>query len=395
MSEPEFFSRLVERTGCRILLDVNNVYVSASNLGFDPAQYVDALPEGAVAQMHIAGHRNMGAFLLDSHDERVSQPVWDIYLHACRRFGSVSTSLEWDTHLPPLEVLREELSRAAALRSAAGIQPRSSPTTVTAPHGGRLPNDVRTDDALAHSQRALQAAILDGAGQERLPRKDGGESGLRPLSRGEGIAVYGSAYRARHVDILRFAFPVLGELMGSELKDFALDHMAAHPGPTGDLEQLTRSFAEWMCDAFRLHHWADVVRGVVALDTTLMALRRCTGTEGRVNPCLRILRLSEPSYVRNLSMRAGVAMDWSGDASEDVVIWRRGFQLHAVFLRWDQASFLGRLVDGAEPAAAAAAESIDIACAVEWISGWADAGLLYGGTAAGTAADTTASDLQA
>ncbi|MGW1758872.1 MNIO family bufferin maturase [Streptomyces mirabilis] len=418
MSEPEFFSRLVEETGCRILLDVNNIYVSASNLGFDPVEYVDALPEGSVAQIHLAGHRNMGTYLIDSHDERVSQPVWDVYLHACRRFGPVSTSLEWDTHLPKTDVLREELSKAAALRSEAGrLRPSPSASMVSAPPDGQLMDDVTTDPELAHSQRTLQAAILDGASQNRLPRRDVRDFSLRPLSRGEGISIYGSAYRARHVDSLRFAFPLLGELIGSELEDLALDYVAAHPGRTGDLECLTRLFAAWVTDAFRLHYWADVVRDVVDLDTTLRDLRLRTGTEGWVplpassirfarhadaarmrfvaNPCLRITRVSEPSYMRNLSIRAGTAIDWSGEASENVVFWRRDFELHAMFLGRDQGSLLKRLVDGVELGTAAVAESIDIPCSLDWISGWAGAGILFDEEAACPAADSTASDAEA
>ncbi|HZD68263.1 MAG TPA: DUF692 family protein [Actinomycetes bacterium] len=416
MSEPEFFGRLVEGTGCRLLLDVNNIYVSASNLGFDPMGYVDALPDGAVAQIHIAGNRNMGAYLIDSHDERVSQPVWDVYLHACRRLGPVSTSLEWDTQLPKLEVLREELGKAAELRSAAGLRPLPPPSMCAPPHDGPL-TDVVADHGLARSQRALQAAILDGASQNAVPRKIDGELSLRPLSQVEGISIYGSAYRARHVDILRFAFPVLGELIGSELEDLALDYLAVRPVRTGSLERFTRLFAEWANDAFRLHRWAHVVRDVVALETTLMDLRLHTGTEGRVplpassirfarhadvarmrfvaNPCLRIMRLSEPSYIRSLSIRAGVALNWWGDASENVAILRRDFELHAIFLRRNQSSLLERLVDGVELGTAAVAESIDVSCAVEWSSEWAGAGILSDALVARPSAGSTASDAEA
>ena len=282
MPEPEFFGRLIEQTGCRLLLDVNNVYVSGSNLGFDPAGYIDALPAGAVAQIHLAGSRNMGSYLIDSHDERVSQPVWDLYAHACRRFGPVSTSLEWDTRLPEPEVLREELGKAAMLRS----------------------------------QSVLLAAILDGASQTGLPVQHEGEPRLRPLSRAEGISIYGAAYRARHVDSVRSAFPILGELIGSELDDLALGYLAARTG---------RSFGEWVSDAFSSHPWAGVVRDVVALETTLKDLRDRHGEQ-------RILKLSEPSYLHSLAIRAGVALRWSGSASENVTISSIGDELHAAFL---------------------------------------------------------------
>ncbi|WP_460850015.1 MNIO family bufferin maturase, partial [Phytohabitans suffuscus] len=136
MPEPEFLGRLVERTGCRLLLDVNNVHVSARNLGFDPMGYLAALPAGAVAQIHLAGSRDMGGYLLDSHDDRVSQPVWDLYREACRRAGPVSTSLEWDTRLPEIEVLREELAKAAAIRARAALAPARPPAPRDPPPAG-------------------------------------------------------------------------------------------------------------------------------------------------------------------------------------------------------------------------------------------------------------------
>jgi uncharacterized protein (UPF0276 family) len=399
MSEPEFFSRLVEQTGCRLLLDVNNVYVSASNLGFDPMGYVDALPDGAVAQIHIAGSRNMGSYLIDSHDERVSQPVWDVYVHACRRFGVISTSLEWDTHLPKLEILHEELGKAARLRAEATVR-SPPPPSMAAPLDEGAPVGAATDRGLACSQEALQAAILDGASQTALPREDAGEPHLRPLSRAEGISIYGAAYRARHVDSLRLAFPILGELIGSELEDLALDYLAEYTGRTESLEHFTRLFAQWVNDAFRLHRWADVVGEVVALETTLMDLRRDAGTEEGVplpaspmrfaphsdvarlrvaaNPSLRIVRLGEPSYIRSLAIRAGVALDWSGDANENIAIFYRKFKRHAIFLSQEQRSLLTRLVNGAELGTAAAAESISLSCAVGWSSDWAGSGILFG-----------------
>jgi len=254
------------------------------------------------------------------------------------------------------------------------------------------------DRALARSQRALQAAILDGAHQTAVPCGDFTE--LRPLTTAEGISVYGSAYRARHVDRVRCAFPVLGELLGSELEDLALDHLASRPGHAGSLEGFTLTFAQRACDAFRLHQWAAIVRDVVALDTALMDLHPHAGTDGRAplatssiefarhgnaartrfvaNASLRMLRLVESSYVRSLAMRAGVPLYWSGDPGEDVAILRRASGWHAVFLNAEQARLMTRLVDGAELGFAALAESIDIACAVEWSSNWAASGIFVG-----------------
>jgi uncharacterized protein (UPF0276 family) len=117
LTEWDFLAALAARTGCGLLLDVNNVHVSARNHGFDPRAYLAALPAGAVGQIHLAGHTDHGAYLLDSHDGNVSDPVWDLYREAVRRLGRVSTLVEWDDHIPDLEVVAAEAGRARAIEA--------------------------------------------------------------------------------------------------------------------------------------------------------------------------------------------------------------------------------------------------------------------------------------
>ena len=116
LSEPEFLCELVRRTGCRLLCDVNNIYVSAMNLNEDPWAYLAALPPGAVAEIHLAGHSvdlSRGRpLLIDDHGGPVSEPVWDLYRRALVLFGAVPSLVEWDTNLPALPVLLAEACRA-------------------------------------------------------------------------------------------------------------------------------------------------------------------------------------------------------------------------------------------------------------------------------------------
>ncbi len=119
MSEWEFLAELARRADCGILLDVNNIYVSARNHGFDPYQYLAGVPADRVGQFHIAGHSDKGRYLLDSHDHPVPDAVWDLYRAAVRSFGAVSTLVEWDDNIPPLERLVEESRRAAKIESEA------------------------------------------------------------------------------------------------------------------------------------------------------------------------------------------------------------------------------------------------------------------------------------
>jgi uncharacterized protein (UPF0276 family) len=116
--EWEFLAAVAERADCGLLLDVNNVYVSARNHGFAPHAYLAGLPVDRVGQIHLAGHTDMGAYLFDTHDGPVIEPVWDLYRQAVRRFGRVSTLVEWDDHIPPLDVVCAEADRARALEAA-------------------------------------------------------------------------------------------------------------------------------------------------------------------------------------------------------------------------------------------------------------------------------------
>ncbi|HEX3695592.1 MAG TPA: DUF692 domain-containing protein [Polyangia bacterium] len=118
MTEWEFLAALCQRADCGVLLDVNNIFVSAHNHGFDPAAFIAGIPLARVGQIHLAGHSTAGELLLDTHDHPVCDGVWDLYRQALRRFGRVSTLIEWDDHIPPLERVVEESRRAAGIETA-------------------------------------------------------------------------------------------------------------------------------------------------------------------------------------------------------------------------------------------------------------------------------------
>ena len=121
--EWEFLTALVDRTGCGILCDVNNIYVSAQNHGWDAEAYLDALPADAIGEIHLAGHAardlaNGRTILIDDHGSRVSAEVWSLYEKALDRFGRVPTLIEWDTNVPDFDVLLDEAVSAAARLTA-------------------------------------------------------------------------------------------------------------------------------------------------------------------------------------------------------------------------------------------------------------------------------------
>ena len=125
IAEPEFFNRLARRSGCGVLLDLNNLVVNALNDGADAVaaacRWVDALDAGSVGEIHLAGYRDAGDIVIDDHGSRVHDDVWEVYRHALQRLGPRPTLVEWDTALPPLEVLlgEAELARQCQARRPA------------------------------------------------------------------------------------------------------------------------------------------------------------------------------------------------------------------------------------------------------------------------------------
>ena len=121
MAEWDFVAAVVARSGCRLLFDVNNVYVNAVNHGFDPQAYLAAMPGAAIAEMHLAGFDASGPCLIDTHGARVAPPVWLLYRTAVERFGPKPTLIEWDTDLPKLEVLVDEAAIAQSILERAHV----------------------------------------------------------------------------------------------------------------------------------------------------------------------------------------------------------------------------------------------------------------------------------
>lgn len=211
LAEPEFLLELVRRSGCGLLIDLNNLWVSAHNLGHDPLAWLDALEPAAVAQYHLAGHqrRNLpggAAVLLDTHDALPIQPVWDLYAHALVRFGPRPTIIEWDAQLPALEVLlacaaraqtcMDELPPPIARTSAAATRPRTRIRTA-------VPSE------LLQLQRDFAAALQTGSGL------DGSLRSAR-VDPAQALQIYRNNHQQHRLDALAAIYPVLAKVLGAE-----------------------------------------------------------------------------------------------------------------------------------------------------------------------------------
>jgi uncharacterized protein (UPF0276 family) len=136
MTEWEFLSEVAGRADCAILLDINNIYVSAVNHGFDPLRYLHGVPKERVRQFHLAGHSDMNGHLIDTHDHPIAAPVWALYREAVAHFGTVPTMIERDDNIPELgELVAElEVARGVAAGGAHAVKPGGEPDAV--PAGG-------------------------------------------------------------------------------------------------------------------------------------------------------------------------------------------------------------------------------------------------------------------
>jgi uncharacterized protein (UPF0276 family) len=123
MTEWEFLTELCQSTDCQLLLDINNIYVSAFNHGFSPSRFIEGVPADSVTQFHLAGHQNNGDHLIDTHDQPICDGVWDLYQQALKHFGYVPTMIERDDNVPSLAELLSELNTARTIANSA-LNPR-------------------------------------------------------------------------------------------------------------------------------------------------------------------------------------------------------------------------------------------------------------------------------
>ena len=127
MTEWEFLAAVAEQADCLILLDINNIYVSACNHGFEPETYLQHIDPRRVQQFHLAGHTHQGDYLIDTHDQPVPDPVWSLYSRALMQFGPVTTMIERDDNIPGFDELLAELDQARSLSNS--IDAETKPDT--------------------------------------------------------------------------------------------------------------------------------------------------------------------------------------------------------------------------------------------------------------------------
>jgi uncharacterized protein (UPF0276 family) len=251
MSEAAFLAELVRRTGCAILLDVNNLYVNQCNHGEDALAAMAALPPGSVAEIHLAGHLAAPHAVIDHHGAAVAPEVWDLYRAALERFGPVPTLIEWDTDIPPLEVLLAEAAEADRIADASQGQGATGTEFETvSPSSRRTPGPMLSIETrglapsvepLAQSQQAFGTALFD-AGSA-----DAAISDIAHPAAADRLAIYRGNLTANWDKALSSAYPVIRQLVGADFfTALARAYGKAYPSQDPDLNRLGEHFAVFL-----------------------------------------------------------------------------------------------------------------------------------------------------
>ena len=244
--EAEFIARMAQESGCHLLLDVNNVYVSCYNHRLDAKAYIDALPLDKVAQIHLSGHSNYGTHIIDTHDDHVVDEVWALYRYVLDRAGRVpNTMVEWDDKIPEFDGLYAELGKAKAV--AQQMQALPLPDLANR----ELPYVANFVTPLKDAQARMQDAILQG--EDAKP-----EDWIRSKTEfapKDQLAVYINAYRYRLQDVTAEDYPVLQHYLGEDvfeklMADFVNSAHSAHFNVGRYAAQLPAFLAKRNVDAF-------------------------------------------------------------------------------------------------------------------------------------------------
>ena len=240
MSEAQFLAALARRTGCGILLDVNNLHVNERNHGEDALAAIAALPVGTVREIHLGGHLDLGDVVLDHHGAAIAEPVWALYRAALTRFGRVPALIEWDSEIPSLEVLLAEADKAQAIAAAFAPAPERC-VFLPAARG-------RTEPA-AHEtvQAAFGAALFDAACEPALAAMlaDGTDAGTL----GRRLAVYRGNLTGNWERALANAYPVLRTLVGEAFfAALATAYGQAQPSVDPDLNRFGAALPGFVAD---------------------------------------------------------------------------------------------------------------------------------------------------
>jgi uncharacterized protein len=289
IDEGEFFAELCARSGCGMLLDVNNLVVNAHNLGSDPQRLLAAIPAGAVGYLHLAGHTILPDVRIDTHDADVPAAVWELFEVAARRFPHAGVIVERDDPLPSFAALAAEVAsardRQRSARASAALPIESSERRACVSIGTR--NEAPPWRSL---QRRFYARMVAAPGGASVRDDDLAAllDDARPVRAARGMRVYGDAYPASLRAALAFNFPALAKVVSAaDFRALATAYLQLHPPQHKEFVSLGANFADFV----RSHRFADdygvdreVLAEVVALEQAQIEVANEADAEGALGP---------------------------------------------------------------------------------------------------------------
>lgn len=360
-SEWEFLAYIAHAADCELLVDINNIYVSSVNHGFDPMTYLQALPAHRVRQMHLAGHSMNGDFIIDTHDHPVCEAVWQLYAQACTLFGPTATMIERDDQIPPLPELLQELQRArdTAASVFVGSVSFSERDTLAAPTTSF--SDVKLPELQATQSLVCQLMLTPKPLPASAPLPEVLDA-PGPLPGHRGLEIYHNAYRARLAEVLADHFPKSQMYVGSEhFDELARDYVEQHRPQGQHLGCYGDHFAAHLLNLYPKDSVLQEIAELEwALRTRFDAADQAAWTLADVQAqgpeaCFHQWPVLHPS-VQFLALRSNAIAIWLAIANDEdvppvtyhtehkhIMVWRWKFQPHFCTLDDAQAQFLHRL----------------------------------------------------
>lgn len=391
-SEWAFLTYVAEEADCLLLVDVNNIYVSSVNQGFDAWTYLQGLPAQRVQQIHLAGHTHNGDLLVDTHDHPVCDAVWQLYAQACALYGPVATMIERDDHIPPLPDLLVELNLARQTRTHAiptDTPPMVEPAlVVAAPDVGQRPSLHNTQQQL--TQYILGSDTADAASLAlvaQTPR----------VSATQRLGIYHHAYRARLVETLADTFARTERFAGSDsFGVWATQYAEQSPPQSRSLSRYGETFPAFLQQRFPHNpELFELVRldwdlrsrfdmaDTPALDSALAAERPpeiWLQTEDTLHPTvvLRTIQTNVVALWQALDADTDVPPAQALDEPLGMLVWRRDQQPHFQTVSMAQWTFMNHLAAGASLLSASNAMSESTLLSADVLGSWFQEALAQG-----------------
>ncbi len=403
-SEWQFLSHIANAADCQLLVDVNNIYVSSVNHGFDPLDYLNGLPPERVQQIHLAGHTDHGDTIVDTHDHPVAHAVWTLYAAACQRFGAVATMIERDDDIPPLARLLDELAVARDIaQQVARTDSLANVPQIASHFPSQFPSHYATSpSALPRAAPTLQTVQAQWT-DYILDRSDATPSAALRNTSPQRLGIYHHAYRARLAEVLADSFAKTALYMGTDAFDEQAQAFAVQQPPrTRSLGRYGDTFPIHLAQCFpdnpELFELAQLDWDLRTRFDSADAPALDAATVQVADPAreLNWLTWEQPLHLSLLlrSMTSNVVQIWRAidddtevpevqllDTPKTLAIWRKGQQPHFQTLDADEAAFLralhsGNSIETTADALAGTAQLPDPGRLAGWLQNWLRDGLL-------------------